>query len=67
MPISADGGVPGIARVRSLLADPAVRWLAGARVISLLAAPIALYLLVTRQPLSARGFYFIAINVAALR
>jgi hypothetical protein len=55
-----------IARLLSLVADPSVRWLAGARVISLLAAPLSLYLLVTRQPLSARGFYLIAINVVAL-
>lgn len=64
--IGRGDGAPGIARIRSLFADPAVRWLAGARIISLVAAPIALYLLITRQPLSARGFYFIAINVTAL-
>ena len=55
-----------IERLRRLLGDPSVRWLAGARVIALLAAPLSLYLLVTRQPLSARGFYLIAINVVAL-
>ena len=52
--------------LRRLLGDPSVRWLAGARVIALLAAPVSLYLLVTRQPLPARGFYLIAINVVAL-
>jgi hypothetical protein len=54
-----------IGRLRQLLGDPSVRWLAGARVVSLLAAPLSLYLLVTRQPLSARGFYLIAINMVA--
>lgn len=55
-----------IGRLRQLIGDPSVRWLAGARVVSLLAAPLSLYLLVTRQPLSARGFYVIAINIVAL-
>ncbi len=55
-----------IGRLRHLLGDPSVRWLAGARIVALLAAPFSLYLLVTRQPLSARGFYLIAINVVAL-
>lgn len=55
-----------IAPLRRLLGDPSVRWLAGARIVALLAAPLSLYLLVTRQPLSARGFYLIAINVVAL-
>ena len=55
-----------IERLRQWLGDPSVRWLAGARLVSLLAAPLSLYLLVTRQPLSARGFYLIAINVVAL-
>ena len=54
------------ARLAHLFGDPSVRWLAAARVIALLAAPVSLYLLVTRQPLSARGFYLIAINVVAL-
>ena len=55
-----------IERLRQWLGDPSVRWLAGARIVSLLAAPLSLYLLITRQPLSARGFYLIAINVVAL-
>lgn len=55
-----------IALLRRLLGDPSVRWLATARVIALGAAPLSLYLLVTRQPISARGFYLIAINVVAL-
>jgi hypothetical protein len=55
-----------IARLRAVVADPSVRWLAAARVLSLLAAPLTLYLLVTRQPVSARGFYLIAINVVTL-
>lgn len=55
-----------IGRLRALVADPSVRWLALARAIALAAAPMALYLLVTRQPVSARGFYLIAINVVAL-
>ena len=55
-----------IERLRQWLGDPSVRWLAGARMVSLLAAPLSLYLLITRQPLSARGFYLIAINVVAL-
>ncbi|MDA1080058.1 MAG: hypothetical protein O2973_00045 [Gemmatimonadetes bacterium] len=53
-------------QLRLLLGDPSVRWLAGARVIALLAAPVTMYLLVTRQQLSARGFYIIAINIVAL-
>ncbi len=55
-----------IGPVRRLLGDPSVRWLAAARALALLAAPLSLYLLVTRQPTSARGFYLIAINVVAL-
>ena len=55
-----------IARLRAVVADPSVRWLALARVLSLLAAPVTLYLLVTRQPVTARGFYLIAINVVTL-
>ena len=55
-----------IARLRAVVADPSVRWLALARVLSLLAAPLTLYLLVTRQPVSARGFYLIAINIVTL-
>ena len=55
-----------IERLRQWLGDPSVRWLAGARVIALLAAPLSLYFLITRQPLSARGFYLIAINVVTL-
>ncbi|MEA3245921.1 MAG: hypothetical protein U9Q74_07165 [Gemmatimonadota bacterium] len=55
-----------IARLRQLLADPSVRWLAAARLFALAAAPVSLYLLVTRQPTSARGFYIIAINLVAL-
>ncbi|MCC7194301.1 MAG: hypothetical protein IT356_01965 [Gemmatimonadaceae bacterium] len=52
--------------LRQALADRSVRWLAAARVVALAAAPVSLYLLVTRQPLSARGFYLIAINLVAL-
>lgn len=55
-----------IAKVRELFADSSVRWLAAARIIPLAVAPISLWLLVTRQPLSSRGFYLIAINAAAL-
>ena len=55
-----------IKRARQFFGDPSVRWLVGARVISLLAAPLSLYFLVTRQPLSARGFSLIAINIVAL-
>ncbi|MBM4193106.1 MAG: hypothetical protein FJ202_01830 [Gemmatimonadetes bacterium] len=47
------------------MADPSVRWLAAARALSLIAAPLSLYFLVTRQPLSERGFYLIAINAVA--
>lgn len=52
--------------LRRLLDEPSVRWLVTARALALLAAPLSLYLLVTRQSLSARGFYLIAINIAAL-
>ncbi len=52
-----------IERIRQLFADPAVRWLAAARIIPIVAAPVALWFLITRQPLSERGFYLIAINV----
>jgi hypothetical protein len=52
-----------IERIRQLFADPAVRWLAVARIIPIVAAPVALWFLITRQPLSTRGFYLIAINV----
>lgn len=55
-----------IARIRALFADPSVRWLAAARIIPLVVAPLTLWLLVTRQPLSARGFYLIAINVVMM-
>jgi hypothetical protein len=55
-----------IARLRALFADPSVRWLAAARIIPLLVAPLSLWLLVTRQPLSARGFYLIAINMVMM-
>ena len=53
-------------RLRALLADPAVRWLAAARLIPLVAAPFSLYFLVRHQSVSVRGFYLIAINVAML-
>lgn len=55
-----------IAKVRELFGDPSVRWLAAARVIPLVVAPFSLWLLVTRQPLSARGFYLIAINAVMM-
>jgi hypothetical protein len=55
-----------IARLRALVDDPSVRALAIARGISLAAAPILLWLLVTRIPLSSRGAYLIAVNFAAL-
>lgn len=55
-----------IERLRQLLGDPSVRWLALARIIPLIAAPVSLYLLVTRQSVSLRGFYLIAINVVML-
>jgi hypothetical protein len=55
-----------ITRIRALLEDPAVRWLALARALALAAAPLVLWLLVTRVPLSARGAYLIAVNIAAL-
>lgn len=61
---------PGVgamaARVRAMLADPSVRWLAIARAIALLASPVSLYLLVTRYAESQRGGYLIAINVVML-
>lgn len=53
-------------RLRALLADPAVRWLATARLIPLVAAPVSLYFLVRYQGAAVRGFYLIAINVAML-
>jgi hypothetical protein len=55
-----------IAKIRTLFADPSVRWLAAARLIPLVVAPLTLWLLVTRQPPSARGFYLIAINVVMM-
>jgi hypothetical protein len=55
-----------IARIRQLFADPSVRWLAAARLIPLVAAPLTLWLLVTRQSISTRGFYLIAINVVMM-
>lgn len=55
-----------IARFTRLFHDPAVRWLAVARIVPLVVAPASLYLLVTRQSLSVRGFYLIAINVVML-
>jgi hypothetical protein len=55
-----------IAMVRRLFGDPAVRWLAAARLIPMVVAPASLYLLVTRQSVSIRGFYLIAINVVML-
>ena len=51
--------------LRRLGSDPTVRWLAAARVVALLTAPLTLYLLVTRVPVAQRGLYLIAINVVA--
>jgi len=55
-----------IARLARLFEDPSVRWLAVARLIPMMAAPLSLYLLLTRQSVSLRGFYLIAINVVML-
>lgn len=50
----------------SSLRDPSVRWLAAARILPLLAAPVTLWFLVTRHSISTRGFYLIAINVVMM-
>lgn len=55
-----------IARLVRLFEDPSVRWLAAARLIPMAVAPFSLYLLITRQSVSLRGFYLIAINVVML-
>jgi len=48
-----------------LVADPAVRWLALARVIGLAGAPVTLWLTLTRLSPGARGFYLVAVNLVA--
>lgn len=54
------------AHLARLFEDRSVRWLAAARLIPLVVAPFSLYLLITRQSVSLRGFYLIAINVVML-
>ena len=51
---------------RGWLGDPAVRWLAAARVVQLAAAPLTLWLALTRLTDAQRAFYGIAVNLALL-
>ncbi len=52
--------------VGQLFADPAVRWLALARLLALAGAPLTLWLTLTRLSPAARGFYLVAVNLVAV-